>query len=70
MQVCEALRQEISKVHEQRIEKVERKVSVKLIEKEPSKRVIRVKQMKGNFIEIIRRLTKYKQFLSVMRYIF
>ena len=53
-----------------RIEKVERKVSVKLIEKEPSKRVIRVKQMKGNCIEIIRRLTKYKQFLSVMRYIF
>ena len=70
MQVCEALRQEISKVHEQRIEKVERKVSVKLIEKEPSKRVNRVKQMKGNCIEIIRRLTKYKQFLSVMRYIF
>lgn len=70
MQVCEALRQEISKVHEQRIEKVERKVSVKLIEKEPSKRVIRVKQMKGNCIEIIRRLTKYKQFLSVTRYIF
>ena len=70
MQVCEALRQEISKVHEQRIEKVERKVSVKLIEKEPSKRVNRVEQMKGNCIEIIRRLTKYKQFLSVMRYIF
>ena len=70
MQVCEALRQEISKVHEQRIEKVERKVSVKLIEKEPSKRVNRVKQMKGNCIEIIRRLTKYKQFLYVTRYIF
>ena len=39
LQVCDALRQEISKVHEMRIEKVERKVSVKLIEKDPSKRV-------------------------------
>ena len=39
LQVVEALRQEIDKVHAQRIEKVERKVSVKLIGKDPSKRV-------------------------------
>ena len=37
--MCEQLRLEISKVHAERIEKVERKVSVKLIEKDPSKRV-------------------------------
>ena len=40
LQVCSALREEVDKVHAQRIEKVERKVSVKLIEKDPSKRVI------------------------------
>ena len=38
-QVCEQLRLEISKVHAERIEKVERKVSIKLVNKDPSKRV-------------------------------
>lgn len=37
--MCEQLRLEISKVHAERIEKVERKVSVKLVNKDPSKRV-------------------------------
>ena len=37
--MVEQLRLEISKVHAERIEKVERKVSVKLVNKDPSKRV-------------------------------
>ena len=37
--MCEQLRLEISKVHSERLEKVEKKVSVKLVNKDPSKRV-------------------------------
>ena len=37
--VCNVLREEIENVHKQRLEKVERKVSIKLIGKDPSKKV-------------------------------
>ena len=37
--MCAALRQEIENAHAQRLEKVERKVSLKVIGKDPSKKV-------------------------------
>ena len=37
--VCTVLREEIENAHKQRMEKVERKVSIKLIGKDPSKKV-------------------------------
>ena len=69
--MVEQLRLEISKVHAERIEKVERKVSVKLVNKDPSKRV----RLSGRvgliyiFIEnISRRLTSYRPSHSSMRF--
>ena len=69
--MCEQLRLEISKVHAERIEKVEKKVSVKLVNKDPSKRVriITVVQFVNIEIVITRRLTRYKPSLSFMRFI-
>merc|ERR1712226_1258080 len=51
-QVCEQLRLEISKVHAERIEKVEKKVSVKLVNKDPSKRETHKIQAISLFYEI------------------
>ena len=39
MKVCDHLRVEIVNAHAQRLEKVERRVSVKVIGKDPSKKV-------------------------------
>ena len=40
LQVCDALRYALDEVHEKRLDKVEKKVKLKLVNKDPSNKVL------------------------------